>query len=101
MRLAGQLLQSEPIAIEADSGQRNRGRPVLPARNTMGGPPPDQVAEGTPIGEYTVHYDDGSVASIPILYGRDVRDWVDHGPWSPHRSINGGLARHESQHRTQ
>jgi hypothetical protein len=33
------------------------------------------VKEGTPIGEYRVHYDDKSVATIPIVYGEHVRDW--------------------------
>jgi hypothetical protein len=29
----------------------------------------------TPIGSYTVHYDDGKSATIPIVYGMDVLDW--------------------------
>jgi WD40 repeat protein len=33
--------------------------------------------DGAPIGEYVVHYADGAVGSIPILYGRDVRNWFD------------------------
>ena len=33
------------------------------------------VADGTEIGHFTVHYEDGSSATIPIEYGRDVRDW--------------------------
>ncbi len=30
--------------------------------------------DGTPIGEYLVEYSDGEVVTIPIVYGRDVRD---------------------------
>ncbi len=33
------------------------------------------VADGTKIAEYKVRYDDGSTASIPVVYGQDVRDW--------------------------
>ncbi|MGO8752552.1 MAG: hypothetical protein ACLQNE_41970 [Thermoguttaceae bacterium] len=31
--------------------------------------------DGTQIGHYVVHYEDGATASIPIVYGQDVRDW--------------------------
>jgi regulation of enolase protein 1 (concanavalin A-like superfamily) len=33
------------------------------------------VKDGTPIGDYKIHYADGSNATIPIVYGEDVRDW--------------------------
>jgi beta-lactamase regulating signal transducer with metallopeptidase domain len=33
------------------------------------------VADNTLIGRYRVHYEDTSVEVIPILYGKDVRDW--------------------------
>jgi len=36
---------------------------------------PLYVADGTPIAEYRVRYEDGSGAVIPVVYGRDVRDW--------------------------
>src|SRR5262249_22308815 len=29
------------------------------------------------IGDYKVHYEDKTTARIPILYGRDLRDWSD------------------------
>ncbi len=83
MRLAGQLLQSEPIAIEAIPVNATAADLFFLHATQWGALPPDQVAEGTPIGEFTVHYDDGSVVSIPILYGRDVRDWVDHDHGRP------------------
>ncbi|NYI42840.1 hypothetical protein [Demequina lutea] len=31
--------------------------------------------DGSVIGEYRVHYDDGDVAVIPIVYGHSVVDW--------------------------
>ena len=34
-------------------------------------------ADGTLIGRYVVHYEDGTDATIPIEYGRDLRDWWD------------------------
>jgi WD40 repeat protein len=36
---------------------------------------PGFVADDTPIGEYTVHYEDGDKEAIPVVYGQDVRDW--------------------------
>ena len=33
------------------------------------------MPDGTLIGQYIVHYDDGSSAAVPIVYGQDVRDW--------------------------
>jgi len=33
------------------------------------------VADGTPLGHYAVHYEDGTADKIPIVYGEDVRDW--------------------------
>ena len=36
---------------------------------------PGFVADGKTIAEYKVHYEDGSEATIPVVYGEDVRDW--------------------------
>ena len=37
--------------------------------------------DGTAIGTYRVHYADGQVQAIPIVYGADVRDWnMDSDP---------------------
>jgi hypothetical protein len=33
------------------------------------------VKDGTKIAEYKIHYDDGTTAAIPVVYGEDVRDW--------------------------
>jgi hypothetical protein len=43
-----------------------------------GNVPPDSplyVADGAKIAEYTIRYDDGKTAVIPVVYGEDVRDW--------------------------
>ena len=34
-----------------------------------------ELADGTLIGEYVVHYEDKSTVTIPVLYGEDVRNW--------------------------
>ena len=39
------------------------------------------------IGEYKVHYDDKSVETIPIVYGKDVRDWFD---WDQSKPVTHG-----------
>jgi hypothetical protein len=39
--------------------------------------------EGTAVAAYKVHYEDGSEASIPVVYGQDVRDWWDHDQGMP------------------
>jgi WD40 repeat protein len=36
------------------------------------------IPEGEVIGRYEVHYEDRSVEKIPIVYGRDVRDYWNH-----------------------
>jgi hypothetical protein len=33
------------------------------------------VEDDTEIGEHKIHYEDGSTETIPIVYGKDVRDW--------------------------
>jgi len=33
------------------------------------------VPDDTLIGEYKVRYDDKAVETIPVVYGKDVRDW--------------------------
>jgi hypothetical protein len=41
------------------------------------------VPGGTRVGEYRLHYEDGSSATFPIVYGEDLRDWwcgEDHFP---------------------
>lgn len=37
-----------------------------------------KLPAGTEIGEYVVHYADGTTAQVPIVYGEDVLDWWEH-----------------------
>src|SRR5262245_19800238 len=41
------------------------------------------VADGTPVGSFEIRYDDKSSATIPLEYGRDLRDWWDFDDASP------------------
>ena len=37
--------------------------------------------EGTRIGSYVVHYEDGQLREVPIIFGVDLRDWrPQHDP---------------------
>jgi hypothetical protein len=35
----------------------------------------NEVIDGTPIARYVVHYEDRTSDSIPVAYGRNIRDW--------------------------
>lgn len=52
---------------------------ILQATGYGGGPNEEGNAghckDGTEIGEYVVKYDDMTESKIPIVYGKDVRDW--------------------------
>ena len=52
---------------------------ILHATQYGGGPNKEgarwHVVDGTLIGEYRINYKDKSTATIPIVYGKDVRDW--------------------------
>ena len=47
-----------------------RGRLLHVLHAAQGGAPP-----GTEVGAYVVHYDDGSTARIPLVYGREIVNW--------------------------
>ena len=50
---------------------------------TQWGDPRFGVSDGTLIGQYRVHYADGSDATIPIVCGEDVRDWWSYDARKP------------------
>jgi len=41
------------------------------------------VGDGTTVGQFRVHYADGSASTLPIVYGEDVRDWWCHDRGKP------------------
>ena len=68
-----------PRKIEAIAVDRSFSRLYILHATGFGGygkeGDPLFVADGTPIGEYKVHYADKSTETIPVVYGKDVRDW--------------------------
>jgi WD40 repeat protein len=48
---------------------------------------------GTEIGRYVLHYADGSTATMPIVYGQDVRDWATGDDATPAPALRAGSAR--------
>jgi len=73
IRLASTNLTTAPKQVEGIPVDRKVAKLYLLHSNQWGSP--DNVPDGTNIGQYTVRYEDGSSASIPIVYGQDVRDW--------------------------
>jgi len=41
----------------------------------FGNPGAGDIADDTVIAKYEIHYAGGDTATIPVLYGKDVRDW--------------------------
>lgn len=35
------------------------------------------TSDGSQIGSFVLHFNDGKTETVPIIYGRDVRDWAD------------------------
>src|SRR5262245_50281276 len=86
IQLGSKLLQAEkPNKVEVIKvGQVGRKIHILHATgygngSTVGQEAKDGdplfVADGTKIAEYQIRYEDGASASIPVVYGQDVRDW--------------------------
>ncbi|QDT54082.1 hypothetical protein Pan44_21090 [Caulifigura coniformis] len=81
LQLGGKILEKFPDRIDGIPVNRTCGRIHLLHSTCYGGhgktdvPPEVVVKDETQIGEYIVHYEDGATSSIPLIYGRDVRDW--------------------------
>jgi hypothetical protein len=72
--------KEEPAKVEGIAvGRAVQKLHFLHANGYGGGPNKEGsdwfVKDGTPIGEYTVRYEDKSSVSIPIVYGDHTRDW--------------------------
>ncbi len=48
---------------------------------------PFHLKDDALIGEYLLHYDDKTTETIPIVYGKDVRDWWN---WDKGRAVTRG-----------
>jgi hypothetical protein len=80
IQLGSKLFDSYPEKVEGIAVNRKFAKlHVLHATCNGGGVNEEgderYVKDGTLIGQYMVHYDDGSTEGIPIVYGEDVRDW--------------------------
>jgi hypothetical protein len=63
------LSQAEGIPV-----QRKIAR-LYALHATQWGAATPPVSDGTAVGEFRLHYEDGAAVSLPIVYGEDVRDW--------------------------
>ena len=81
IQLHGLGLPKQPRAVHSiPVGRRVTQLYILQGAQFCG--PEYGVHEGELIGEYRLRYADGDHATIPVAYGKDVRDWWDGGPQS-------------------
>ncbi len=72
--------KDDPAKVEGIPVGRSANRLHFLHANGYGGGPNKEgsgwyVKDGTTIGSYTIHYEDQSVAEVPIVYGEQSRDW--------------------------
>jgi hypothetical protein len=80
VQLGSTQVKDKPAKVEGIVVDRKLVRLHMLHATGYGGAPEDNathVKDDTPIGAYIVHYDDKATARIPIVYGKDVRDWWD------------------------
>jgi hypothetical protein len=82
VQLAGRTLANRPTSVSIPVERRLTSLAVLHATawGSAASNKPEHVPDGTPVGRYELHYADGSVETLPLVYGVDVRDW-----WAPNR----------------
>ena len=93
IQLGSKLMDSYPEKVEGIAVNRKFSKLHLLHATSYGGGPNKEgdegyVKDGTLIGQYMVHFEDGSEEGIPIVYGEDVRDWwYDDGEAEPSRGM--------------
>jgi hypothetical protein len=80
IQLGSKALPDKPDKVEGIKVDKTCVRMhILHAASYGGGPNlPGAVLfvpDDTSLGEYQIHYEDESVETVPIVYGKDVRDW--------------------------
>jgi len=85
IQLAGTQLTDMPAKAEGIPVDRRIARLYVLQATQWGSP--DNVKDGTVVGQYKIHYEDGSEASMPIVFGQDVRDWWN---WDQGRPVTQG-----------
>ena len=69
IQLGGQRLKTKPEKVEDIKVDKKFAKlHILHATGWF-------VPDDTLIGEYTIHYEDKTKETIPIVFGKDVRDW--------------------------
>jgi hypothetical protein len=89
IQLGGSFWTDPPVKVEGITvGKKLVKLHILHATGygRTGPGSPRHVGEDTPIGEYTLHYEDKSTETIPVVYGVDVRDW-----WSDDKKTSRSL----------
>jgi regulation of enolase protein 1 (concanavalin A-like superfamily) len=69
IQLSGKSLPDRPTSVEGIAVGRAFTRLFLLQGTGW------NAEDNAQIGEYRVHYEDGAIEVVPILYGRDVRNW--------------------------
>jgi hypothetical protein len=72
--------KEDPAKVEGIPVGRSANKLHFLHANGYGGGPNTEgaalyVKDGTTIGAYVVHYEDGTTAEIPLVYGEHTRDW--------------------------
>jgi hypothetical protein len=79
IQLHGKLLPNQARAVNGiPVGRRVARLYILQGAQFCG--PEYGVREGGLVAEYRLHFADGDQASIPVAFGKDVRDWWANGP---------------------
>ena len=72
--LGGKNIPKLPKKVEGIRVQRKMLR-LYALHSAQFAGPPRLVHDGDLVGQYTLHYEDGSSAALPIVFGHHVRDW--------------------------
>jgi beta-glucosidase len=80
IQLASQQAPDYPAKVEGIPVNRQLTRMHFLHATGWGSP---SMPDGTAIGSFEIRYDDKTTATIPIEYGRDLRDWWDFDDAAP------------------
>jgi beta-lactamase regulating signal transducer with metallopeptidase domain len=103
IQLMGKVLGDRPTSVSPIRVDRRFSTLAVLHATAWGGQAPGKeyhTPDGTPVGEYRVHYAGGDSEVIPVVYGEDLRDWWvpgrDDGPvsrgrlaWTGHNGAAG------------
>jgi hypothetical protein len=73
IQLGSCVLPGKPDKVDGIKVDRQFSR--LHVLHATGNTQQDQVPDGTLVARYTVHYADGTIDSLPVVYGKNIREW--------------------------